>query len=137
MELRRVLGPALVAAATATLSACGGTKEGPNGKNFSGERKNVARVVDNLMSDSRSGNAKAICGDIFTPALAREIARRAHTTCEARVKQNLVSKQERITITQLTVRSPNATAQVQEQTGNVSRLTLTKQRGGWRISGIQ
>jgi hypothetical protein len=130
------LGLSAVAAAV-VLAGCGGSSVGPNAKKFSGEQRKVAQVIDDLSSASRAGDANRICDEIFTPRFAGAVAKRNKTTCRTRVQRVLVSKQERITITQLIVQTPNATAQVQEQNGNVSRITLRKQNGGWRVDGIQ
>ena len=135
MRSRSLAIPALAAAVA--VPGCGGKGEGPNAKNFSGEQKKVARVVDDLSADARSGDTKDICRNVFTPQLAASVGRKARTSCEAKVRGELVADDERITITQLAVQAPNAIAQVQEQNGNVSRLTFIKQDGTWHINSIQ
>ena len=132
----RTIGIGAVAAATA-LAGCGGSSVGPNAKNFSGEQRKAAQVIDDLASASRAGDTKKICTKIFTPQFAVAVARRNKTTCQARVQRVLVSKSEKITILQLAVQTPNGLASVREQTGKVSRLTLLKQNGVWHVDGIQ
>ena len=134
----RTIGIAALAATAATaVAGCGGSSPGPNAKNFSGEQRKAAQVIDDLTAASRAGDTKKICTKIFTPQFAVAVARRNKVSCQQRVQKVLVNKNEKITITQLAVQSPNAVAQVQEQNGSVSRLTLLKQNGVWHVDGIQ
>ena len=135
------IGVLLAALAVALpLAGCGGgggDNEGKNAKNFSGEQKQVAQVIDDLVAASRDGDATKICTEIFTPSLAKVVGARSKTTCKAAVQKQLVNPKEDITITALTVKTPNGLATVREQNGNATRLTLLKESGKWRINGIQ
>jgi hypothetical protein len=136
MRSRTFTAAALVAAVA--LTGCGGgKKEGANAKNFKGDQKDVAQLVDDLQAAARAGDTGKICQDLFTRQLASAVGTRGHTTCQAQVKKQLALKNETITITQLAVQTPSALATVQEQNGKVSRLTFLKQSGKWHVNGIQ
>ena len=131
-------GLAAAVAVTLTLAGCGGddAAEGKNAKNFSGDQKEVAQVIDDLAAASREGDVERICTEIFTPALAETIGKSTGTSCSALVEKQLVRKDEEIVIRKLAVQTPNAEAEVREQDGKVSRLTLFKEDGVWRIDGV-
>jgi hypothetical protein len=131
------MGPLLAALLVAGCGGGGDKNEGKNARNFEGEQKQVAQVIDDLQAASRAGDTTKICTKIFTPSLAKVIGTRSKTTCKAAVQNQLVNPKEDITITQLNVQTPNGLATVREQNGNVTRLTFLKQGGTWRINGIQ
>ena len=130
---------ALAAAGLAVLAVTGcggGSSDGANAKRFSGDRREVARVVDALQSAARSGDAHRICSELLTGSLAVEIGARAGTSCEAQVERQLVSDGETLAVQHLTVRGTIAVATVREQNRNVSQLVFHRQGGDWRVSGI-
>jgi hypothetical protein len=130
---------ALAAAGLAVLAVTGcggGSSDGANAKRFSGDRREVARVVDALQSAARSGDAHRICSELLTESLAVEIGARAGTSCEAQVERQLVSDGETLAVQHLTVRGTIAVATVREQNRNVSQLVFHRQGGYWRVSGI-
>ena len=130
---------ALAAAGLAVLAVTGcggGSSDGANAKRFSGDRREVARVVDALQSAARSGDAHRICSELLTESLAVEIGARAGTSCEAQVERQLVSDGETLAVQHLTVRGTIAVATVREQNRNVSQLVFHRQGGDWRVSGI-
>ena len=130
---------ALAAAGLAVLvvTGCGGgSSEGTNAKRFSGDRRDVARVVDALQSAARSGDAHRICSELLTGSLATEIGARAGSSCEAQVKRQLVSEAETLAVQRVLVQGQIAVATVREQNRSVSQLVFRRQGGGWRVSGI-
>jgi hypothetical protein len=130
---------AIAAGLAAAAAGCGGgdSDEGKNEKAFSGDKKPVARVIDDLVAASHAGDAKKICTDIFTPGLAQAVATRAKGTCVGVVQKQLVSPDEDITATDVRLQGSNAFVTVREQNRNVTRLSLVEQDGGWRINAIQ
>jgi hypothetical protein len=139
MRTKTMRTRALAAAGLAALAVagCGGSSsDGANAKRFSGERRDVARVVDALQSAARSGDTHKICSELLTGTLAGEIGARAGTSCEVQVKHQLVSDTETLAVQGLLVRGTVAVATVREQNRNVSQLVFHRQAGGWRVSGI-
>ena len=124
-------------AALAVTGCGGGSSDGSNAKRFSGDQREVARVVDALQSAARSGDAHKICSKLLTGNLAGEIGARGGTSCEAQVKRQLVSDGETLAVRRLVVRGTVAVATVREQNRKLSQLVFHRQGGGWRVSGIE
>jgi hypothetical protein len=124
--------------AGSAFAACGGggEPEGANAKRFSGEKKRVAAVVDELEAASRDGDAKRICDDLFSDKLAGVISVRAGGTCEDQVRKRQLRKNASITVLSLRVGSAAANADVEEQNQNRTTLKLVKLDGDWRIDSI-
>src|SRR4051794_25917712 len=105
----------------------GGDSEGKNEKAFTGDKKAVAKTIDELMAASHAGDTKSICNDLFTPGLAKAVATAAKSTCDDVVKKQLVSPTEDITVTGIRIQGSNALVTVREQNKNVSNLSLVQQ----------
>jgi hypothetical protein len=131
--------PAAVLAAALALAACGddGGPEGPNARRFGGEKKAVAAVVDDLVAAAHDGDARRICREIFTQALALAVAERRGSSCEAAARRNLVVGREEIRVVRIALDPPQAQATVREVGGRRSRLVLLRHDGDWRISAIR
>jgi hypothetical protein len=137
MKTMRTRALAVAGLAVLAVTGCGGSSpDGANAKRFSGERQDVARVVDALQSAARGGDAHKICSELLTGTLAVEIGARAGTSCEAQVKRQLVSDRETLAVQNVLVRGTVAVATVREQNRNLSQLVFHRQGGGWRVSGI-
>jgi hypothetical protein len=130
---------AFAAGLAVVAAGCGGSghDEGKNEKAFSGDKKPVAAVIDDLVAASHAGDAKKICTQLFTPGLAQAIGARAKTTCTGVVQKQLVSPTEDITVTDVRLQGSNAFVTVREQNKNVTRLSLVEQGDGWRINAVQ
>jgi hypothetical protein len=131
---------AITAALAVAVAGCGGSDNnggGKNAKRFSGEQKQVAQVIDDLVAASHAGDTNKICTQIFSPGLAKAVATRNKKTCAATVKTQLISPNEDITVTTIRVQGSTAFLTVREQNKNVSRLSLIQQNGDWRINTIQ
>jgi hypothetical protein len=139
MRTKTMRTRALAATGLALLAVTGcggGSSEGANAKRFSGDQREVARVVDALQSAARSGDTHRICSELLTGSLAGEIGARAGTSCEAQVKRQLVSDGETLAVQHMAVRGTVAVATVREQNRTVSQLVFRRQAGDWRVSGI-
>jgi hypothetical protein len=132
----RTLAAAGLAVLAVTGCGGGGSSEGANAKRFSGDQREVARVVDALQSAARSGDTHRICSELLTGSLAGEIGARAGTSCEAQIKRQLVSDAETLAVQHVAVQGRIAVATVREQNRNVSQLVFRRQGGDWRVSGI-
>lgn len=135
---RLLLGIALAVALPVTgCGGGGGNGDGKNAKLFTGEKKQVAQVIDDLVAASHAGKPDMICTQIFTPGLAQAIAKRNKKTCRDVVQAQLVNPNEDISVTALKLNGSSALVTVREQNKNASSLSLTKQSGEWRINAIQ
>jgi hypothetical protein len=135
--VRRAPAAAAVIAALA-LAGCGEDRPlGPNAKRFHGERRAVASVVDDLVAAAHDGDARRVCRELFTSALALAVAEHSGTSCEGAVRRNLVVGREEIRVTRVTVSPPQARATVRETGNRVSRLHFLRHDGAWRISAIR
>ena len=102
------------------------------------DRDQIDQVMSDLQSASRDGDGTRICQEIFTPKLAALISRSAKSgDCATEVKAKLFSPDAKIDVESVDVPdSSNATATVKEANGNVSKVSLVKQGGEWRIRSV-
>jgi hypothetical protein len=134
----RVAAVVVAGAVGTALAGCGGDRPlGPNARRFEGERRAVATVVDDLVVAAHDGDARRVCRELFTSALALAVAERAGTSCEAAVRRNLVIGREEIRVMRVGVKPPQAHATVREVGNRVSRLGFLRHDGAWRISAIR
>ena len=125
-------------AAAASFAGCGGSDKKDQAPTVSSEQRAVLGTIDALQAASRSGNARKICQEIFTPALADSIRQASKRSCEKEVSATLVTPDAELSVArQIDIRGPRATATVREQNGNTSKVFLVKQAGQWRIRGVQ
>jgi hypothetical protein len=124
--------------AAAALTGCGG-EDPEKVQRADPEKAAVERVLADLQAASRAGDGRRICNAIFTVKLADSITRSAGSgSCAKEVRSKLFSPQTRMTVERVDVDPPaDATAVVIEQNGNRSKVFLVKQRGEWRIRGVQ
>ena len=129
---------AAILAGTLAAAACGGEDPGRNAERYEGAKRDVAQVVDDLEAASRSDDATKICKEILSEELARRIETQTQTTCEDRLKRQIVSKERRFDVKSLRVEGDDrARARVQDQAGNASILELRKRDDAWRIAEIE
>jgi hypothetical protein len=102
------------------------------------DRDQINQVISDLQSASRDGDGARICQEIFTPRLAALIARSAKSgNCATEVKANLFSPKTSMDVERIDgPDGSTATATVKEANGNVSKVSLVKHDGNWRISGV-
>lgn len=127
----------LVAAA---LPGCGGSEDDtgkrPEGTVGGGQR-GVLETIDALQRASQRGDGREICMEVFTPELARSIAKASSRSCPAEVRKRLFRSSESISVDRaIAVKGSTATAVIREQNGNVSTLHMLKQAGRWRIARV-
>ena len=131
----RLLAASICAAA---LTGCGG-EDPAKVQRADPEKAAVERVLADLQAASRAGDGRRICNAIFTVKLADSITKSAESgSCAKEVRSKLFSPQTRMTVERVDVDPPaDATAVVTEQNGNTSKVFLVKQRGQWRIRGVE
>ena len=122
------------------LPACGGSDDGTSTTTqaaVGGDQRGILAAIDELQSASRSGDGQKICAEVFTPQLARSIAKASKRSCSREVREKLFRANESISVQRsVTVVGSKATVVIREQNGDVSTLHMLKQAGRWRIDRI-
>lgn len=127
--------------AAALLAGCGGGDE-PRPEQqpdeaVSGAERGVLETIDALQTASRTGDGNTICGDIFTPHLARSVESAAKRTCAEEVREELFSPEAELSVGRdIRVNGAKATATVREQNGRVSKLFMVRRNGRWQIDRV-
>ncbi len=103
----------------------------------SGGQREILSTVDALQTASRKGDGRTICEDIFSPKLVRSVEKSAKRSCAKEVSKRLFTSNAEFTISrEIKLAGARGTAFVREQNGNVSRLSLVKRDGDWRIDRV-
>ena len=132
--MRRTLVTA--AALTLGLSACGSAPQSSSDR-FSGEQQNVAKVVDELATAGRTGDAKRICSDILAKQLVAEL-KTAGGDCVTEMDRAIDDASDYdLQVRSVKVNGSTATAQVRQgKAGKVATFMFVKEGGGWRASAL-
>jgi len=134
---KRVLAVLLAAAA---LPGCGGSDEDPDTRTTSTvdrDQRGILETIDELQTASLRGDGRKICADIFTPQLARSVAKASMQDCAKEVREKLFRADESISVQRgVEVDGIRATAVIREQNGDVSTLHMLKRAARWRIDRI-
>jgi hypothetical protein len=120
------------------LAGCGSGDDGPasNASRFEGEARDVAQVVDQLVSASRGGDEAEICARLFVPALATRVGSGVGG-CEREVGRRLVDEKAAYTVKEVRVKGRRAAALVTDRDGDQSLVVLTRAGNDWRIARIR
>jgi hypothetical protein len=141
VPVKRAGAPLLLALLAAGVSACATTSSSSN--SFKGEQQAAAQAVANLQSAATAGEAGKICKRLLASALVTRL-NAAGGGCQQAIKKQL----EEIDSFEVTVKSvaidqhgaqPTATVGVKSVFGGAKRestLTLVREGGVWRISGL-
>jgi len=117
------------------LAGCGVTKKSKSAGAFTGEKKAVATVIDDLANAGKARDAKKICDSV----LARELVARL-VDCQKAIKDQLKDADTfGLTATSVTIAGTTATAKVKSQFGGNDRieaLRFVKQGPVWRVAGF-
>jgi hypothetical protein len=127
------------------LAACGTSSVSTS--TFSGERHAVAQTVANLQSDANAGEQKKICADDLSSALVVRLG--GKSGCETAIK-NQLAQVDNLEVSVQSVALAGArrhgaagpeTASAKVKSvysgkGRESTLTLVKEGGKWKISGL-
>jgi copper chaperone CopZ len=120
------------------LAACGTTVTTAG---FTGERHEAAQTIVNLQADATAAEEKKICADELGGALVTRLG--GTKGCEAAIKSQLneVDKLEvSVQSVQVGPAGKTATAEVKsihEGKSATSAVSLVKEGGKWKISGLQ
>jgi hypothetical protein len=108
-----------------------------NAKHFSGERKQVARVVDDVESGLADNDGKRVCQELFSERWAALVARGAGKSCVAFVDDvESGRRQAHLEVTSLTIAGDTATARINE--GSTRETWRFVRVGGrWQVDEIR
>jgi hypothetical protein len=129
-------GPLLAVA----LAACGSSVAT---NTFTGEEHEVARAISNLQADASAGNQQKLCADDLASPVVRTL-NRATGGCKQAIK-NQIAEIDSFEVSIHAVHlapgaHPTATATVKSINAGKTRtntVTLVKEAGRWRVSGLQ
>jgi hypothetical protein len=119
------------------VSACASTA---SSSSFKGEQHAVAQVISNFQSEATAGEAQKICTSVLSTALTARLNAARGGCIEA-----LKSQLNEVDSPELTIQSvkllggADATAQLKSThsgKSKVSTMTLLKEGGKWKISGL-
>jgi hypothetical protein len=133
--------PFSAAAALACALALGGCASSVSVSGFKGEEHEVAQAIANLQSDTSSQNQARVCTDDLAHAIVARLAT-APGGCERAIKdqQAEIDPGLEVTVESVHVSGSSASASVKsifEGKSRRSTLTLVKEGGKWKISGVQ
>jgi hypothetical protein len=119
------------------VSACGTAPAKQEGKFKNTDQAAIAKLVDDLASAGRAGNAKKICTDILAKQLVDEL-KSAGGDCETEMDRAISDAQDfDLRVKDVKVTGTTATAQVsQGETTNVATFAFVKEKAGWRASAL-
>jgi hypothetical protein len=135
--MRRSLALLCLPLAALALAACGTTVSTAG---FKGEQHEVAQTVANLQADATAAEEKKICADDLAAALVTRL--RGAKGCEAAIKSQLAEVDNlEVSVRSVQVAAGAKTATVQaksihEGKSTTSSLSLVKEGGKWKISGL-
>ena len=145
-RLRTVLAPALLAGALAvTAAGCAGQSSSKSSADeYTGAKKDVAQVVDDLQSAAGKADGKKVCNDLLAPALVQKVAT-GGTTCKKAMEDLLKDVDTSdMTVKSVAVAGATATAVVESDGGSggtdrTNTFTFAKDpgaNGAWKISSF-
>jgi hypothetical protein len=119
------------------VSACASTA---SSSSFKGEQHAVAQVISNFQSEATAGEAQKICTSVLSTALTARLNAARGGCIEAHKSQlNEVDSPELTIQSVKLLGGANATAQLKSThsgKSKVSTMTLLKEGGKWKISGL-
>jgi hypothetical protein len=118
------------------LSACGAAPEKQESK-FTGDKAQIAKLVDDLATAGRSGDAKKICTDILAQQLVNEL-KSAGGDCVSEMDRAITDASDYdLQVDDVKVTGTTATATVRQNKGKQkATFAFIKEKGGWRASAL-
>ena len=121
----------------ATLAGCGGDTGSKSPPALQPQQASVIATIDRLQAAARRGEGERICAQIFTRRLAESIEGAARGSCARTIGRSLFSPNMTLTVGRsIRLDGNRAVANVSEQDGTVSTLSLVEQGGDWRIDSV-
>jgi hypothetical protein len=123
----------------ALLSGCAAQSKSSNAKDFTGDQKSIATVIDDLSNAASDRDGKAVCDSILTSDDAAKL-KQGTKTCADVVKDQLEDADVyKLDVKSIKVDGATATAVVESQFDGKDAprtLSLVKQGNSWRIDGL-
>jgi Domain of unknown function (DUF4878) len=132
----RLLSPLLLALLALGLAACGATT---STNSFKGEEHAVAQAIANLQSNATALEHKKVCKEDLASSVVARLARAPGGCAKALESQLKQIDSFEATVEAVEIDGHSATAHVKsirEGKQHIETLTLVKQGGRWRISGV-
>ncbi|MGH2832379.1 MAG: nuclear transport factor 2 family protein [Solirubrobacteraceae bacterium] len=137
IAIKRLAVVLLAALPPVALAACG---EVVATSSFKGENKAVAQIISNFQNDVSTANKGNICQKDLASALTARL-NSASGGCQEVIKNQLGQIDTfSLNINSITVKGSSAQAQVKSTYSGktrVSTLTLVKEGGKWKVSGVR
>ena len=131
--------PLITAGAALCALAVAGCASTVSTSGYSGPDKEVAQEVATLQSAAQSSDQKKICSEVFSSSVVSRLG--GQQGCEKAVKTQLAEIDNlEATVHSVKLTGSTATATVVaiiEGKKHLSTITLVKESGGWRVSGVQ
>jgi hypothetical protein len=136
MQARRVIAVLCAPVLATGATACGSTV---STSSFKGERQQVAQAVADLQSDAVALEAKKICNEVLAKARVAQL-NAAPGGCKQAIEQQVKQIDNYdTTVEAVAIVGKTATAKVKSTYAGkkaIQALTLVKEGGKWRISGV-
>lgn len=118
---------------------CGGAAS-DSSKSFDGEKRTVARTVEDLEKAGKDREEKKICGELFSKSLLAALKKQG-TNCPTAVKEALKDTDSfDLKVQEVTLSGPSARVKVQSGRAGSSQktdtLTLDRDGSAWKISSL-
>ncbi len=134
-SIRRPAGLLCGAIAAVTLGACASSV---STSGFKGEEHEVAQAIANLQADATAGEQKKVCERDLAKAVVTRLG--GMKGCESALKDQLSEIDSlQVEVRSIKLAGGSATATVRSTyNGKLtqSSLTLVKEGGGWKVSGL-
>lgn len=133
--MRSAAALCLVALAVA---GCGSAPQ-DSSKDFKGDERAVAAVIENLESSSRKDDEGKICTKLLTPSLLEDLQKQG-TNCRTAVREALKDTDSfDVQVDDVTIRGTRATVKVTSGSGSNKKtdtLELERLGNAWRIDSL-
>ncbi|MDX6689426.1 MAG: hypothetical protein QOG15_883 [Solirubrobacteraceae bacterium] len=131
---------AVLCALLVAVSAAGcGAGSTDSSKGFSGEKRTVAKAVENFEQASRDGNEKRICTELLSGTLLAALKKQG-TNCTTAVKEALKDTDSfDLKVKGVTISGPRASVKVESGSSSDKKtdtLTLEREGSTWKISSL-
>ena len=123
---------------TLALAGCGAAAK-DSSKDFKGDERAVAAVVEDLETTARKDDEAKICTKLLTPALLGTLAKQG-TNCKTAVREALKDADSfDLQVEDVTISGVAATVKVQSGAGSdkkIDTLTLKQDGAVWKIDSL-
>jgi hypothetical protein len=132
--------PWMLLCAALCAGALAGCSSAVSTSSFTGAEHDVAQVIANLQSDATASDQKKICSELLAESVVKSLG--GQQGCEQAFKtqlaeiDNLEANVEKVQITSPTTATATVEA-IHEGKKSLQPVTLVKERGAWRVSGLQ